>query len=372
MICYGLGLFERSKIFDQPFTSLLLNGYHSKYCGDIIWQCMIGPLSIWSESSFVSGIAMCPLEMWQALGNFWPVFALTTGGQPTFLRKRARENEMKQLICCNGLLNFMLLFYLLFLAINRSDQFSCFYLWGLIVKTCFRSSPAGARHRCKEGWLRVKTEQLADRDDVIRRLHAHQTSNIENGVASKMCSCVLFPHLGQDDPLPLFLAVFIPTSTGTDGLDSFPESKTQPEKTHKKNVVHQSLDVQIDYFILSFGSALKSTSEAGLWDVSKTEEEFVRQVSDLANAAAAAEVGHALWQRACHACCSPQRQPLPSAEMRRLISHLQTEYFVPVIDLDPERLQPLLALPASWSQVVCVIPTCESNSLSLPLLHFLH
>jgi hypothetical protein len=119
-----------------------------------------------------------------------------------------------------------------------------------------------------------------------------------------------------------------------------------------KSVVHQSSDVQIDYIILCFGSDLRSNSEAGVWDASRSEEEFVRQVSVVANAAAAAEVGHALWQRACLACCKCPCQPLASAEMKRLISHLQTEYLVPVIDLDPERLQPLLALSAPWPQVV--------------------
>jgi hypothetical protein len=195
---------------------------------------------------------------------------------------------------------------------------------------------------------------------VIRRMHAHLRSNVENSgsLGSKRCTCVLYPHLGLDEAFPLFLAVFIPASTGTECFESFPKSKIHSEMKQKKQVVHQSNYVQIDYIILSFGSDLKSTSEAGVSDVSKAEEEFVCQVSVLAHAAAAAEVGHALWQLACNACCSPQHKPLASAEMKRLISHLQKEYFVSVIDLDPERLQPLLALPAPWPQVVLYNCSC--------------
>lgn len=230
---------------------------------------------------------------------------------------------------------------------------------GIIANHVHRSSPAGARHKCREGRLRVNTERLANRDDVIRRLHANQRSSIGIGRSafsdSEVCSCVLYPHLEQGGALPLFMAVVIPGVTNTDCLDFFPdlESKAQSDKTPKKPAVHQSQDVEIDYIILSFGPDLNSTSDAAVSDVSKSEEQFLHQVSNLANAAAAAEVGHALWLRACDA-CSPQRrgQPLASDEMTRLISHLKEEYFVPVRELDPERLQPLLALPASWSQVV--------------------
>mmetsp|Transcript_35435 Transcript_35435/g.74178 ORF Transcript_35435/g.74178 Transcript_35435/m.74178 type:complete len:80 (+) Transcript_35435:319-558(+) len=54
-------------------------------------SCMIGPLSIWSESSSISGMAKYPLEMWQGLGNFWTAFAPTTGPVLLELGTNARK-----------------------------------------------------------------------------------------------------------------------------------------------------------------------------------------------------------------------------------------------------------------------------------------